>query len=397
MDNAKKDLLFIMNNLDCGGAEKALLSLLETIDYSRYNVDLFLFEHKGIFLSQVPQKVSLLTPPEVYPYFNMSIKKALLLCLKRRQWSIFFSRIGFGYLQKTEKESAVKEQKSWKYLKRVLPSLPKQYDVAVGYLEKTPNYFCVDKVHSKLKLGFIHNDYNQLKMDVSFDYPYFSKLDKIITVSEECKSVLNRNFPTLSDKFHVMYNIISTTAISNLSKVPLDFNKKGITLMSVGRLHFQKGYDLALEACKILVDKGIPFYWYVLGDGEEREKLQKQIVAYNLQEHFILLGLQDNPYSYLAHADIFVHTARFEGFGIVISEAKIMKLPMVITNFNIAQSHIEHGKNGLIAQMNPESIAANLERLLLDSSLRAAFSKSLSENNYGTESEINKFYELIEL
>ncbi len=395
--STKKKIIFIINDLRCGGAEKALVSLLNSINYSLCEVDLLLFKQEGLFLNQVPSEVTLLAEPLNYSFFDMPLKKVVLENLKRGKFKIIYNRICAGILLRMVKDRSLAEQKMWKFLSPCLPRLAKKYDVAIGYLEKTPNYYCIDKVSSELKLGFIHNDYNQLKMDVSLDFPYFNKFDKVVTVSEECLSVLKDNFSDLSHKFEVMHNIISAKAILKLSKDSVDFKRKGITLMSVGRLNFQKGYDLALEACKILVDKGIHFSWYVLGEGEERENLQKQIVAYHLEDYFILLGLQENPYAYLAHADIFVHTARFEGFGIVISEAKIMKKPMVITNFNIAQSHIDHGKNGLIAAMTPESIAANLEQLLLDSSLREVFSESLSKGNYGTESEINKFYELIEL
>jgi len=97
----------------------------------------------------------------------------------------------------------------------------------------------------------------------------------------------------------------------------------------------------------------------------------------------------------MSQSDIFVHTARFEGFGIVIAEAKILKLPMVITNFNVAKSHIDHGENGFIAEMSSDSVAAHLQQLITDHTLRAAFSNKLSLINHGNETEIIKFYELI--
>jgi len=170
----KKDVLFIMNNLTCGGAEKALISLLQTMDYSRYNVDLYLFKKEGLFMSQLPKEVNLLPEPEFYTYFDMSIKTAVLTNLKSGNLKVVWNRIMAGYLFKTEKNPAVKEQKLWKYLGPCIEPLDKKYDAAIGFLEKTPNYFCADKVQAKVKIGFVNNDYEKLGLDPSIDVPYFA-------------------------------------------------------------------------------------------------------------------------------------------------------------------------------------------------------------------------------
>lgn len=384
-----------MNNLSCGGAEKALISLLQTIDYSIYNVDLFLFKREGVFLNQVPSEVNILEQPKNYHYFDMPLKKAVIENIFKGKFKIAFYRILAGYIFKTEKIPANREQKLWKILKQVIDPIYKTYDVAIGYLENTPNYFCIDKVNAKIKIGFIHNDYNELKINPKFDLPYFENFDKIVTVSKECETVLIDTFPTLKDKFEVMYNIISSKTINNLSKSPIGFNPKDVSLISIGRLNKQKGYDLAIKACKILVEKKLNITWYVLGDGEEKEYLKNLIIKNNLNDKFILLGIKENPYPYLKKADIFVHTARFEGFGIVLTEAKILNKPIVTTNFNIAKTHIIHGINGLISDMNPESIAKNIEILYNDIDKQKLFTNNLKSKDYGNEYEISKFYQII--
>jgi glycosyltransferase involved in cell wall biosynthesis len=260
-----KKVLFIMNNLNCGGAEKALVSLLQQMDYSQYEVDLYLFRHEGLFLKQLPESVNLLPAPANYPYFDMPVKKAVLENLRGGRFGVAIARILAGYVYKTEKISAVKEQKAWKYLSRALPSLPKQYDAAVGYLEGTPNYFCIDKVNAKTKIGFIHNDYNKLRMDGDIDRPFFRKFDHIFTISEQCEAILKENFPPIKDKFSLMHNIVSAKTLRSMAAEPVSFTKKGITLVSVGRLNKQKGFDVAIESCKILVDKGFDIYWHILG------------------------------------------------------------------------------------------------------------------------------------
>src|SRR5690606_32083580 len=177
----KKKLLFIMNNLNAGGAEKALVSLLQAIDYSKYEVDLFLFEKTGLFLKSVPQEVTVIEP-ENYKYFDMSLPKAIIENLKNANFKVACYRMLFGLVYKAEKTAVLREQKSWKYLAKALPGLDKKYDAAIGYLEKRPNYFCIEKTAADVKIGFIHNDYNLLKMDAAIDLPYFEKFDRIFTI-----------------------------------------------------------------------------------------------------------------------------------------------------------------------------------------------------------------------
>ncbi|MFN7250060.1 MAG: glycosyltransferase [Anaerobacillus sp.] len=388
----KKNVLFIMNNLTCGGAEKALISLLETIDYSVYNVDLFLFKHNGIFLSKIPSQVNLLEEPLKFKYFDMSIKTALKELVKEGDLVSAFSRICAGFIFNKEKNRARCEQRVWKFLSRSMKPLEKEYDVAIGYLEKNPIYFCIEKVQAKKKIGFIHNDYIKLDMDPNLDHKYFNKLNNIITVSEECADVLKKKFPMYKEKVSVMYNIVSPNIINKMATEKIDLSYKGIKIISVGRLNYQKGYELAIDACKQLAQQGYDFKWYVIGEGEERLKLEELIKINNLEERFILLGLKENPYPYIREADIYVQSSRFEGKSIAIDEAKILNKPIIVTNFSTAKDQIKHGENGLIVEMNGKSIAEGIENVIEDQALRNRIKLSLSKEKLGTEEEINKLY-----
>lgn len=396
MDNSKKNLLFIINNLTCGGAEKALVSLLQTIDYSRFNVDLYLFKQTGVFLNQVPKEVVLLPEPENYKYFDMSIKTAIIDNLKKGKFNVVWNRILAGFVFKSEKIKAVAEQKAWKYLSRTMYPIKKEYDVAIGFLEKTPNYFCVEKVTAKKKIGFVMNDYNKLKMDKTIDDYYFKKLDFIALDSDGSKQVMVETFPHFKDKFKVIKSIISASTIHKLAQEQVNDLPEGFKVISVGRLTHQKGFDLALEAVKKVFDKGIKFKWIIIGDGEEKKNLLEKANEYGIADCIHFLGIKENHYPYLLQSDIFLHTSRFEGFGIVVHEAKILAKPILLTDFNVARIHVEHDKSGLIAELNSDSIAENLERLILDANLRKQFSEVLSKQNFGTENEITHFYKLLE-
>ncbi|SFL16031.1 Glycosyl transferases group 1 [Paenibacillus sp. 1_12] len=393
----KKRLLFIINNLDCGGAEKALISLLETIDYASYEVDLFLFKHHGLFFNSIPKQVRLLAEPTHYKYFDMSIKKVFVECLKKGKLNIALSRACAGYIFKNERNRAVCDQRVWTYIARTLQGIDNQYDAAIAYLEKNPIYFCIDKVHAVKKIGFIHNDYDKLGMDPKLDLVYFTQLDHLVTVSEQCAVVLKQRFPELENKIEVMHNIVSPPIIHNLASIEMDDCKtSGVKLISVGRLVYQKGFDLAIEACKDLIQNGYPVTWYVIGEGEDRSKLEQLIADHKLQQSFILLGTRENPYPYIKEADIYVQPSRFEGKSIALDEAKILHKPIVVTNYSTVNDQITHEFNGLIVDMDAAAVAEGIKRLLDLPELKYKLTANLSQEKQGTESEINKLYALVE-
>ena len=191
-----------------------------------------------------------------------------------------------------------------------------------------------------------------------------------------------------------MYNIVSPKVINNMSKEKVEFDNATINLVSVGRLNYQKGYDLAIEVCRKLIKKGYDIKWNIIGDGEERTNLEKLIKEYNLEDRFVLLGIKENPYPYVRNADIYVQTSRFEGKSIAIDEAKILNKPILITNFSTAKDQISNGENGLIVDMDIDSIFKGLEILINDENLRNKLTNNLSKEKLGTENEINKLYSL---
>ncbi|PGM85815.1 glycosyl transferase [Bacillus cereus] len=392
----KKDVLFVINNLNCGGAEKSLISLLNTMDYSRYNVDLFLFKHEGLFLNKIPKQVNVLEEPLEYQLFDMPIKAAIMKCLRQGRLDITLSRVCAGYIFKSEKNKARCEQRVWRYLSKSLQNISKKYDVAIGYLEKNPVYFCIDKVNANKKIGFIHTDYDKLGMDPNIDRGYFRSLDHIVTVSEECANVLKQRFSIYNDKIGVIHNIVSPSTINKMSQEKVDLERKGVKLVSVGRLSHEKGFDLAIEACKNLVGDGYEIKWYIIGEGEGRGKLEKMIEENHLQDHFLLLGLKENPYPYIREADIYVQPSRFEGKSIAIDEAKILHKPIVVTNFSTAKDQIKNEENGLIIDMDAHSLSEGIKKLIHNEELRNKLIKNLSDEELGTESEIKKLYTLFE-
>lgn len=395
----KKKLLFVIPSLEAGGGEKSLVNLLNAINLQHYEVDLILLKNAGIFLKLVPNEVNIIPLEGNYKVFTQSISAAIFDFIKQGKISLAISRLLFTFKITTIKNKGIAEQKSWINIVKSIPKITKQYDAAIGFLEKSSIYFVVDCVNAKNKIGFIHNDYTKLHLNTKFDLPYFEKLQTIATVSEQCKTVLQDCFPTQKEKVKVMYNIVSKSLIQKMAQAEINIEKSKPILLSIGRLHSQKGFDIAIKAATILQQKNIDFIWYIIGEGAERTNLEKIIAENKLNNSFVLLGLKENPYPYIKAATIVIQSSRYEGKSIAIDEAKILCKPIVVTNFTTAKDQIEHLKNGLITEINPESLASGIESLLqnkkLQEELSLHLSKEQSSQNFGTENEIETFYQIL--
>lgn len=393
----KKKILFVLNSLRVGGAEKALISLLHELDYERFEVDLFLFTHDGNFLKRLPEKVNLLPVPENFKFFDMSTKSAIFQNLKKGNLSLVIDRFKFSNLLNAEKNDAVAEQKAWKFLKNHLTKLNQEYDVAFSFLEKTPNYFIIDKVKAKKKILTVMTDYQILGMKKEIDIPYFEKANKIFVLSEENKTSLQKKFPEFKDKIIIIENMISEKEVLSLTEEQItDFPENSFTLVSVGRLVEGKIHEIGVEVMKILKDRNLNFRWLVLGEGNCRKLIEDKIEKYHLGNHISLLGEKDNPYPYIKKADIFLHLSKFEGYGIAIAEARILKKCIVLNDFTTAATHVKNGFDGVIAPLDPEKIANEIEKLITDENLRRKYEQNVSFDKDFAQKILRKIDDLVE-
>lgn len=391
----KQQLLFVLPSLEAGGGEKSLVTLLNCIDYEQYDVDLVLFVPKGIFLKQLPKNVRLLYLNDDYKTFTSGLSSAIVSFLKQGKLGFAFSRLLYTFKSNVIKNKGKAEQYSWKHLQKSITLLPKEYDAAIGFLEKSSIYFVVDCVKAKKKIGFIHNDYVKLDLEASFDLPYFEKLNTIATVSEQCVTVLKEVFPTQKDKVQLLYNIVSAKLIHQMAEEPVTIDTTKPSLLSIGRLHPQKGFDLAIEAAALLKQQGLNFVWYIIGEGADRTTLEQAITKNDLEKHIVLLGIKENPYPYIKQTTIFVQPSRYEGKSIALDEAKLLHKPIVVTNFTTAKDQFNHLKNGIICEMEANSLADALTSLLGNESLQNELSLHLSKESLGSEDEIDKFYNIV--
>lgn len=392
----KKKVLFVIDSLHSGGAEKSLVSLLSLFDYENYEVDLLTFNQGGLYVPLLSKDVTLINSPDIFSKMELPI----LNLIKSNEYKIALWRVNTSIsLRVKSKITNIKHgaQLMWKRLNIAIPNLEKEYDVAIAYSQGTPTYYVAEKVSAKKKLCWVNIDYKFAGYNREFDFKYYEKFNNIVAVSKVCTDVLKDVFPEFKDKIITVYDIISENLINDMANERKGFvdDYKGIRILTIGRLVYQKGYEYAIEAAKYLKDKNIEFRWYVIGEGNLKSKLESMIKDYNLQDNFKFLGTFTNPYPFINECDIYCQPSRFEGFGLAIAEARILNKPIVATNFDIVYDQIRDGENGLIAEMDGYSVSKKIERLIEEKNLKREIINNTKMEHVGTEGEMKKVLKLL--
>ena len=391
----KTTILFTIDSLSIGGAEKSLVTLLNHIDYDKYSVDLQLFAHGGAFEQFLPKDVNLLPPLSYSLFLKKSIFQQLLFPCK------LFARISYSIrIRRKGLLHADKARIYWQTVGKCIEKSRKTYDVAIGYAQGIPTFYVVEKVQAKKKLAWVNAFFNLKGISKEFNKLFYEKIDIIIVVSDSAFNFFsNEIYPDLSFKMKVFCDLIDVKTISQMASLPTNktINHTCPIVMTVGRLNKpQKGYDLALEAAKILRDRGVLFHWYAIGEGPYRAEMEQYIVENHLENHFVLLGSVANPYSYIRICDVYVQPSRFEGFGLTIAEAKILNRPVICTSFEACSIHIKDGFNGLISSFEPKDIADKIESLLNNKLLYNSIQSQLKREKIENVDNINLFYKMLE-
>jgi glycosyltransferase involved in cell wall biosynthesis len=396
----KKKILIASYDMEVGGVERSLINMLENFDYDNFDVDLMLYSHQGDFLSLLPIKPKLLD--EIPPY--TTFRKSIVQTLKERHLSIGITRILsklnttlYQKMNKVAEPGYYQMQIMWKYSLPFLPKVKKEYDIAISYL--WPHYFVADKVNAKKKISWIHTDYSTVDTDIKLDVKMWSEFDHIIAVSEACKIAFLRKYGQLEKKVKVIENINSQEFINKMSNEdiynPMTIDNR-FKLLTVARLSHAKGIDNAVKALKVLKDKGYEdIAWYIVGYGGDEAAIKELISLYNLEESFILLGKQTNPYPYIQATDLYVQPSRYEGKAVTVTEAKILGKPILITNYSTAKSQVEHGCDGMICEQNVEDLSIGIERLYNGPELRNFLVNNIKDKDYNNNDELEKLYELL--
>lgn len=388
----------MIESLTLGGAEKSLVTLLNLMDYSKYDVDLLLFAQGGAFQKLLSKEVNLLAVPNFFAYNRISW---ISMAEKIRQPRKMIAQLRYSIALRMGKHNHIeKAVLLWERSRNCFKEMEQEYDVAIAYAQGVPTFFVAEKVKAKKKVAWINATYIPYGRYLNFITPMYGVFDYVNGVSNEIAKIVQSTFVLPRDKIVVIKDIIDDKFALRMAKMPSNVQKDmsycGTKILTVGRFAAMKGYRFAIDAAGILKNAGILFKWYVIGEGELRKELEKQIHQQGLEEEFILLGSRSNPYPYFQACDLYVQTSTFEGFGITLAEAKLFDKPIVTTNFPAVSEQFTNEINSLIVDISAEGIANGIMRMLNDSELRERCIANVRAEKKGNPEEIEKLYRLIE-
>lgn len=405
-----KKIFIAMHYMELGGAEAALLGLLQCVDTAKATVDVLIYDHRGELMDYIPtDKVNLL--PMIKEY--SMLERPIIEAIKSGCFGIALGRLMARFAYKNDMKNNKQEldniaayhfiaEKVVSFLPRIEPH--KEYDLAISFL--LPHQFVRAKVRAKRYLAWLHTDYSKVYVSDQ-EEKVWGQYDYIGAISEDVGKGFGNRFPVLKEKIVMIENILSAEFIRKRSEEPCPVleNEPSLKLLTIGRYSYQKKMEEIPFLCRRLRDElevrseelGVrSVKWYIIGYGspEIEQQVREEIEKEGMQDHVILLGKQSNPYPYIRTCDIYVQPSRYEGKSITVREAQILCKPVIVTHYPTAPSQVQNGVDGVIVPLEREACAGAMIEVIKDQKLLNSLSDYLAEHDYGNEEEIEKIYKL---
>ncbi|MDF9843771.1 MULTISPECIES: glycosyltransferase [unclassified Paenibacillus] len=400
-----KMLVVYTSFITCGGVERFLLNFFELFPSDKYQIDLLLFnddQDNAKMFDMIPKHVNVLPFLKQYSRWSPELMEELDAAgqtesvkvknfIHDRNMDAEFKRQAMG----------VRFEENWSILKTICPEYS-GYDVAIAFTNMLPLKIVADKVSAKKKFVFLHLD---MKAEIEFknedslyqyEKAYYDRMNGIVCIAKQNAESFCSYFPDLADRVKVLININNKALMFRQAEefYPQEYQQCSNNLLTIARIHPQKGIELLIQTAGKLKDAGIDFRWFVLGSHQVKaytEKCQRLIETLQLQDHVFFLGERPNPFPYYKNCTLYVQTSVFEGRPLSIEEAMSMNCPIVTTDFSSVREQIEDGINGRVCSFDAEQLAAAIIELLQNSGERTRLSQSNAKYD-GTEG-INKYLE----
>ena len=388
-----KKILIGIPYLNSGGVEVSLIRFLK--EFSRDNkIDLLMLKKEGMYLKDVPSNVNIIETQydnDIYSFEKQLKDIKNIKGLKKK--------ITFLIYRLKLKKALVKDDwdSYYKFFLKHVKSIHENYDLAIdfhGYGHFMTSIIA-EKVNANKKAFWIHDEKNEWINKIKY---WLDAYDKVYCVGKACKNSLLKNFPVLKKKTDIFYNLTDYENIRKkaLEKKEFNFNKAKLNIVTVGRLEWQKAYDIAVLIAKELKERNIDFNWYVFGDGHMRGEIEDLIKSNSLENCFKLVGIKKNVFPYVKDADMFVLPSRHEGYCLATLEAKILDQIIIATDILSNREQINDGENGFLCKLDPKEFASKIIEVYNDKNLIKKIKKNLSKENFDYSSQFDKLYKLME-
>lgn len=348
LKDGKIRILFCIDTLGGGGAEKLLIDILKRFDYEKYAVDLLVLFEEGIYFADIPEEVSWFFPG------SEKVKNRF-------------------------------------------------YDIEVAFLEGLAVKYIAERGSVAVKIAWVHIDLYNFHWTKSFyksdehEYEVYQKMNKIIFVTENIKRQFERLFGGIHAELLVIHNFIDQSDLLKKSE-GYKVSKRKFTLCSIGRLTPMKGYLLLIQTVHRLVDDGLDFDLWIVGEGEQRMVLEDLIQERSLSNIVFLQGFHKNPIPFLKEADVFVSSSSVEGFSLVIGEALCLGKPVVATKNAGSEEVLDGGKYGMLIEQGDDFLYKALKNVIQSESLRFDLRSKASERSgwFDVSKAMDKIYNVFQ-
>lgn len=377
----KKNILFVISQFYKGGAEVSLRNLLQKIDYNLLNVDFLVMNQccdKGNYslLDHIPKEVN--------------------VC------NAFAESQAYSVIKKLKSKFLYNDNDIEKYPRAALDFVRnKHYHFAFHVGEWWSPEFISNYVSADQKAAWIHtNIAKSINFDDELFFQFFDCFDYYIFVSKNSMDASLEKYPFLREKARVIYNITNAQEIRSMSEEAItdfNFNKEIPIVVTCANVRPEKNYSRQIEVMHKLKSRGINFRWLCIGaqaDVAEKNKVTELIRKYNLESDFILLGSRENPYKYMKNATAVAVLSDYESWSMVITEAKILGVPVIATKTSGALEQIQNRHTGILTDFDSEDIADKLQELLLDKQLQTSIKNNLTDFD-NTQEILQSFYGLV--
>lgn len=382
-----KKILFIIPSLSVGGTTSSLSALYSCIK-RRYSIDVFVMAHDTYLGDRSFSNVILKIDKTIHAY-NCNYRNS--------QFSTILDSIYLFTVKLLKRVSIILHFNLEEVIyKRFAAKFHGEYDIVIGYQEgastRLASYFSARK-----KIAWIHCDYRRHD-EKRKDALYYKKFDDIVCVSKFTTAIFKQIYPLLASKVKCILNLQDYNWIREASLLPLDddrFSNNRFTILSVGRVCDVKRFDYIPFIANTLVQKGIFFKWYIVGPsvGNSLSNLLEQIAKYGLEDVVICLGNKTNPYPYFSKSNLLVSLSVSEACPMIFNEAKVLKLPIVSTDFNSAYEFIEEDVDGVITQL--EKIGDVLYDIMSDPEVYNKLKTNVSRKVYDNDAVLSSLDELL--
>ena len=384
----KKRILIVNNNMNIGGVQKALIALLNVLK-DHYEVTLLLFYAHGELMSEIPPEVKIVESRGLFRYLGMS----------QGECKSIKDKLTRGCLATIAKTAGVK----WSI--RLMHLIGKHelfsgYDVAISYLHcAEPKIFyggvaeyVLYYANSIRKLCYIHCDYINSGTVNKYSKSVYMKFDAVVGVSNSVANQFTAALPEMADRTFVIHNFIDVKAIrEKAEKNPYCYDRQYINCLTVARLSAEKGVDRFINVLGRIKSKNTRYY--VVGNGREKQRIEKMIRDKCLEDRVFLLGEQDNPYRYMVDADLLVVPSCHEAAPVVFQEARILELPVLTTNTLSAREMISN-EYGIVVDNSESEMETAMNAILADPEILDRLRNKLCQNVYDETVDLNSILKL---